>query len=87
MPVVQYLHVPSVNSNSNFFGYEWHPNKFQIELPDTVMLGDRQSAKGTIESAACSSKQTLVHEKLTVVEPNARHLKKKIFHSNMSKTG
>ena len=52
------------------------PDKLQIQGPDAVMLGDGQSPQRTVQGPTCPCQLGLVHQKLTVVQPDARHLTK-----------
>ena len=72
--MLPYLEVPSIHPDSSFWKVI-HPNEFEVEWPDAVVLGEGEGPEGTVKGTSCACDLALVHEKLAVVQPDARHLR------------
>ena len=49
-------------------------DKLDVERPDSAVLGEREGLQGSVEGTPCLRDLSLVHEELTVVQPDTRHL-------------
>ncbi len=48
--------------------------KLDVQRPDAVVLGDRQSPQCSIQGPSCACDLTLIQKKLAVIQPYPRHL-------------
>ena len=54
--------------------YRMRAHKLYINRPYPVMLGGWQGAQSTVHHSPCARYALLLHQKLAVVDPDARHL-------------
>jgi hypothetical protein len=67
------LQVPAIRSNSGLRQIV-ETDKLEVDGPDTTVLGDGQGAQRSVKGTPRPCHPPLIHQKLYVVDPNARHL-------------
>jgi hypothetical protein len=71
------LEVATPHTNSSFSGDKALLDELDVDIPDALVLRDRQCAQRTIKRMTCSRNQLLRYQKLQILDPDARHLVQK----------
>lgn len=70
---ILYLEISSVYPNCCFRNFMLE-SKLNIQRPHPSVLSQRKGMKRTVKSSSCTCYFALVHQKLTIIQPNPRHL-------------